>query len=134
MLEDLLGDFLEIDEYDRSMRKLRLSEGFLHILSKTPGGIFVREQIDERCIAVGQYIADTGATVRAAAQHFGMSKSSVHKDMNQRLPALSPALAAQVRAVLSYNKAVRHLRGGDATRRKYCKEPAFQPDDAHSIP
>ncbi len=75
--------------------------------------------IEERCILIGQYIADTGATVRSAAQHFGMSKSSVHKDMKQRLPQLNPTLAAQVKAVLSYNKAVRHLRGGAATRRKY---------------
>lgn len=79
----------------------------------------MREPIEERCIAIGQYIADTGATVRAAAQHFGMSKSAVHKDMNQRLPLINQTLAAQVRAVLSYNKAVRHLRGGAATRRKY---------------
>jgi len=79
----------------------------------------VRQPIEERCIAIGQYIADTGATVRAAAQHFGMSKSSVHKDMDQRLPLINQTLAGQVRAVLSYNKAVRHLRGGDATRRKY---------------
>lgn len=91
----------------------------LHMLSKTLGGVCVRQPIEDRCIAIGQYIADTGATVRAAAQHFGMSKSSVHKDMDQRLPLINQTLARQVRAVLSYNKAVRHLRGGDATRRKY---------------
>lgn len=79
----------------------------------------MQQPIEERCIAVGQYIADTGATVRQAAQHFGISKSSVHKDMKLRLPQLNKTLAAQVHAVLSYNKAVRHLRGGDATRRKY---------------
>ena len=81
----------------------------------------MHKPIDERCILIGQYIADTGATVRSAAQHFGVSKSSVHKDMKQRLPQLNRTLAGQVRAVLSYNKAVRHLRGGDATRRKYQK-------------
>lgn len=81
----------------------------------------MHKPIDERCILIGQYIADTGATVRCAAQHFGVSKSSVHKDMKQRLPQLNRTLAGQVRAVLSYNKAVRHLRGGDATRRKYQK-------------
>lgn len=91
----------------------------LHMISKTLGGVCVRQPIEDRCIAIGQYIADTGATVRAAAQHFGMSKSSVHKDMDQRLPLINQTLARQVRAVLSYNKAVRHLRGGDATRRKY---------------
>ena len=94
----------------------------LHMLSKTLGGVCVRQPIEDRCIAIGQYIADTGATVRAAAQHFGMSKSSVHKDMDQRLPLINQTLARQVRAVLSYNKAVRHLRGGDATRRKYSHE------------
>lgn len=80
------------------------------------------QQIEDRCIAIGQYIADTGATVRAAAQHFGVSKSSVHKDMDQRLPKYNETLARQVRAVLSYNKAVRHLRGGEATRKKYRRE------------
>ena len=81
----------------------------------------MHKPIDQRCILIGQYIADTGATVRCAAQHFGVSKSSVHKDMKQRLPKLNHTLAAQVKAVLSYNKAVRHLRGGAATRRKYQK-------------
>lgn len=80
------------------------------------------QQIEDRCIAIGQYIADTGATVRAAAQHFGVSKSSVHKDMDQRLPKYNETLARQVRSVLSYNKAVRHLRGGEATRKKYRRE------------
>lgn len=89
------------------------------MLSKTPGGVIVQKPIWERCIAIGQYIADTGATVRSAAQHFGVSKSSVHKDMKQRLPQLNQTLALQVRAVLSYNKAVRHIRGGAATQRKY---------------
>lgn len=75
--------------------------------------------IQERCIRIGQYIADTGATVRDAARHFGMSKSSVHKDMDERLPQLNQTLYHQVRSVLMYNKSVRHLRGGEATRRKY---------------
>ena len=101
---------------------LLFSKAAPHMLSKTLGGVCVREPIEERCIAIGQYIADTGATVRAAAQHFGMSKSSVHKDMDQRLPMINHTLANQVRAVLSYNKAVRHLRGGAATRRKYQQE------------
>ena len=79
----------------------------------------MHEHIQERCIRIGQYIADTGATVRAAANHFGMSKSSVHKDMDQRLAQINQTLYLQVREVLSYNKSVRHLRGGEATRRKY---------------
>lgn len=88
----------------------------------------MQQPIEERCIAVGQYIADTGATVRQAAQHFGISKSSVHKEMKLRLPQLNKTLAAQVYAVLSYNKAVRHLRGGDATRRKYRQSVQKRPD------
>ena len=79
----------------------------------------MHDRIQERCIRIGQYIADTGATVRGAARHFGVSKSSVHKDMHERLPELSEPLAAQVSQILRYNKAVRHLRGGEATRRKY---------------
>lgn len=79
----------------------------------------MRHQVEERCIVIGQYIADTGATVRAAAKHFGISKSSVHKDMDERLPHISATLAGQVKAILRYNKSVRHLRGGEATRRKY---------------
>ena len=75
----------------------------------------MREEIETRCLEIGQYIAEHGATVRAAARRFGVSKSSVHKDM----PELSQTLSAQVRRILSYNKAVRHLRGGEATRRKY---------------
>lgn len=79
----------------------------------------MHDRIQERCIRIGQYIADTGATVRAAANHFGVSKSSVHKDMDQRLAQINQTLYLQVREVLSYNKSVRHLRGGEATRRKY---------------
>ena len=79
----------------------------------------MHEHIQERCIRIGQYIADTGATVRAAANHFGVSKSSVHKDMDQRLAQINQTLYLPVREVLSYNKSVRHLRGGEATRRNY---------------
>lgn len=81
----------------------------------------MREEIEERCIRIGQYIADTGYTVRRAAAHFGVSKSSVHKDMNDRLPGMNQALAQQVHQVLLYNKSVRHIRGGEATRQKYRK-------------
>ena len=79
----------------------------------------MHDRIQERCIRIGQYIADTGETVRGAARHFGVSKSSVHKDMDQRLPTINQTLYRQVRCVLSYNKSVRHLRGGEATRQKY---------------
>ena len=79
----------------------------------------MREQIEERCVRIGQYIVDTGATVRAAAAHFGVSKSSVHKDVGERLPAIEHTLATQVRDILTYHKQIRHLRGGEATRAKY---------------
>jgi len=77
------------------------------------------ESIRQRCLDVGQYMLRHSATVRSAAQAFGLSKSSVHKDLTQRLPQIHPALARQVGALMRYNKAVRHIRGGLATRRKY---------------
>ena len=77
------------------------------------------EEIEARVRECGAYIAETGCTVRACALHFRTSKSTVHKDMTERLPALGPALAERVKAVLAKNLKERHLRGGDATRRKY---------------
>lgn len=74
---------------------------------------------EQRAVQLGQYIVERSATVRAAAAAFGCSKSTVHKDVSARLRTVSPALFVQVRAVLARNKAERHLRGGDATRRKY---------------
>ena len=76
---------------------------------------------EERAAAVGRYIVDNSATVRAAAVVFGVSKSTVHKDVAVRLRTLQPELFRQVRAVLACNKAERHLRGGAATRRKYSR-------------
>ena len=77
------------------------------------------ESIRQRCLDLGHYMLRHSATVRSAAQAFGLSKSSVHKDLTQRLPYIHPALARQVNALMRYNKAVRHIRGGMATRRKY---------------
>ncbi|MBR6740059.1 MAG: sporulation transcriptional regulator SpoIIID [Clostridia bacterium] len=74
---------------------------------------------EERSVLLAQYIIEHGATVRAAAVHFGISKSTVHKDVTCRLPSLNPALAVQTQAVLEKNKAERHIRGGLATREKY---------------
>ncbi len=68
---------------------------------------------------VGQYIVRTSATVRQAAEVFGISKSTVHKDVTERLPRINKQLAEQVKEVLNKNKAERHLRGGEATRQKY---------------
>ena len=75
----------------------------------------------ERAVLLGEYVLDTGATVRQAAARFGISKSTVHKDLTGSLKKLSPSLAAQVGEVLAHNKSERHLRGGEATRRKYEK-------------
>lgn len=77
------------------------------------------EPLEKRACELAVYIIETGATVRAAAKHFGISKSTVHKDLSQRLPGYNPALYAQVRKVLDLNKAQRHIRGGIATRNKY---------------
>lgn len=77
------------------------------------------EQIDRRACALAVYIIETGATVRSAAQHFGISKSTVHKDLSQRLPKCNPPLFSQVRQILERNKRERHIRGGQATRNKY---------------
>lgn len=77
------------------------------------------DTIDERACALAVYIIETGATVRAAANHFGISKSTVHKDLQNRLPKCDPGLYAQVRCVLELNKSERHIRGGQATRKKY---------------
>ena len=75
--------------------------------------------MDERCEALAAYILENKATVRAAAKKFGISKSTVHKDLSERLPMFNRSLYLQVKAVLEENKAQRHIRGGIATRKKY---------------
>lgn len=75
--------------------------------------------IEERAVAVGHYIIETGDTVRGAARKFGISKSSIHKDVSQRLVKINYPLAMEVRKVLNKNKAERHIRGGMATKLKY---------------
>ena len=83
--------------------------------------------IEERAIELAQYIIDSKDTVRGTAKKFGISKSTVHKDVSERLLKINKALAIQVRAILDENKAERHIRGGMATKLKYqekntCKE------------
>lgn len=80
------------------------------------------ETIRRRCIEIGEYMLSSRATVRQAAQAFGISKSSVHKDMVCRLIQADPAMAAKVASLMEYNKSVCHLRGGEATRRRYQRE------------
>ena len=77
------------------------------------------DTIEARACALAVYMIETGATVRAAARHFGISKSTVHKDLQQRLPQYNRILYEQVRKVLDVNKQQRHIRGGMAPRRKY---------------
>ena len=77
------------------------------------------DTIEERACELAVYIIENGATVRSAASHFGISKSTVHKDLQFRLPKCNKALYIQVRQVLDRNKQERHIRGGLATRNKY---------------
>ena len=75
--------------------------------------------IEERAIDIANYIIEENATVRQTAKKFGISKSTVHKDVTDRLAQINPALAKQARRVLDRNKSERHIRGGMATREKY---------------
>ena len=77
------------------------------------------DTIQKRACELAVYIIETGATVRNAAKHFGISKSTVHKDLCQRLPQYNRTLYRQVRCILEENKAQRHIRGGLATKKKY---------------
>ena len=75
----------------------------------------------ERCVLLGEYLVEHQATVRMAAQVFGISKSTVHKDVTHTLRSVNRGLYEEVRRLLSKNKEERHLRGGEATRLKYCE-------------
>ena len=79
----------------------------------------MKDYIEERVLELAGYIIETNSTVRATAKKFRISKSTVHKDLTDRLLELNPGLAAEVKSVLENNKAERHIRGGLATRQKY---------------
>ena len=79
----------------------------------------MKEYIEERAVAIANYIIDHNATVRQTAKRFGISKSTVHTDVAERLLHINPSLARQARVVLDINKSERHIRGGMATREKY---------------
>lgn len=83
------------------------------------GEIFLKGIVEERALKLGEYILESKATVRLAAKKFGVSKSTVHKDVSHRLRNLNPMLYKEVREILETNKQERHLRGGLATRKKY---------------
>lgn len=82
----------------------------------------VHDYIKERTIKIGKYIVETRKTVRVIAKEFGVSKSTVHKDLTERLPEINPELANEVKRILDYHKSVRHIRGGEATKLKYKKQ------------
>ena len=79
----------------------------------------MKDYIEERVLEVAAYVLETGSTVRNAANHFKISKSTIHKDLAERLREINPILAEDVKHVLDNNKAERHIRGGLATRQKY---------------
>lgn len=81
--------------------------------------VFVRDYIEERAVETAIYMIETKATVRQTAKKFGVSKSTVHKDLTSRLVQVNPGLAAEARKILDVNKSERHIRGGMATREKY---------------
>lgn len=82
----------------------------------------MKNDIEERACRLGEYIVENKATVRAAAKQFGVSKSTVHKDVTERLRHVNSGLYLLVKQVLDVNKANRHIRGGEATKRKYASK------------
>lgn len=83
------------------------------------GGFLLKDYIEERAVGIAEFIIENNATVRQTAKAFGVSKSTVHKDVTDRLMQINPSLAKQARKVLDVNKSERHIRGGLATREKY---------------
>lgn len=79
----------------------------------------MKDYIEERVLEVANYIIRSKATIRKTAKVFGVSKSTIHKDMTERLPKINPQIADEAKLILDYNKAERHIRGGKATKMKY---------------
>jgi putative DeoR family transcriptional regulator (stage III sporulation protein D) len=92
------------------------------LIWEVTGGYPLNEQIWHRVVHLGQHVVERRATVREAARVFGVSKSTVHKDLTERLPRIQPGLARKVRQVLAANRCERHLRGGEATRNKHRRQ------------
>ncbi|MBD5394515.1 MAG: sporulation transcriptional regulator SpoIIID [Lachnospiraceae bacterium] len=86
----------------------------------------MKDYIEERAIDIANYIIENNATVRQTAKQFGISKSTVHKDVTERLMQINPALAGEARKVLDVNKSERHIRGGMATKEKYLHQHVSQ--------
>ncbi len=82
----------------------------------------MKDYIEERVLGVAKYIIDSKSTIRKTARAFGVSKSTIHKDMTERLPKINPLIAKEAKYILDLNKAERHIRGGKATKMKYSSE------------
>ncbi|WP_434305319.1 sporulation transcriptional regulator SpoIIID [Clostridium botulinum] len=79
----------------------------------------MKDYIRERALDVSNYVLNTKSTVRRTAKVFGVAKSTIHKDITERLPKINPEVAKKVKEILDYNKSERHIRGGQATKTKY---------------
>lgn len=93
----------------------------------------MHDYIKERTIRIGEYVVETRKTVRVIAKEFGVSKSTVHKDLTERLPEINPELYNRVKDILEYHKSIRHLRGGEATRKKYRLDPNVEESTAKPV-
>ena len=89
----------------------------------------MKDYIEERAVEIAYYIIENNATVRSTANYFGVSKSTVHKDLTYKLKNFNAALYKEVKDILEVNKSQRHIRGGEATRRKYMKTGKRTPSD-----
>ena len=116
-------DEKSINEDDEFLKMSILSHNqpgiFIHYKKAVYEGFSLKGYIEERAVNIANYIIEENATVRQTAKKFGISKSTVHKDVTERLVQINPALASQARKVLDVNKSERHIRGGLATREKY---------------
>ena len=92
----------------------------------------MKAYIEERAVEIANYIIEHKATVRQAAKHYGISKSTVHKDITDRLCQVNPALAAETRKIIDVNKSERHIRGGMATKEKYAHLHASHNEGGHA--
>jgi putative DeoR family transcriptional regulator (stage III sporulation protein D) len=117
----IIIEYMTIINWSRS-GKIHIKKALgIHCKNSVFGGLSLKEYIEERAVEIASYIIETKATVRQTAKKFGVSKSTVHKDVTERLAQINPSLASQAREVLDVNKQERHIRGGMATREKYLR-------------
>ena len=90
-----------------------------NVKTSIAGEFFLKNYIEERAVEIAAYIIENNTTVRQAAKHFGISKSTVHKDVTERLERINTSMAAEARKILDVNKSERHIRGGLATKENY---------------